>query len=243
MRLIKLIGFCVILGSMHQTVNAQKDEFGVWTSIHVKKKLGKGWTVFAEGEYRTRDNLKTTDRWAGGVGADYRLFPFLKIGGGYTYLYCNHPEEVTKKGNIIPAYWSRRHRTNVSLTGRVAWNRFTFSLRERWQYTYRPEQYVPKYDDDGVTPKDDELVKGKGKNVLRSRLQAEYNIARCRFTPFASCELYHGSGGLDKTRWTAGSEYKINKRNVLEVYYRYQNKHDDDETNGHVLGIGYTIKF
>ena len=37
--------------------------------------------------------------------------------------------------------------------------------------------------------------------------------------------------------------YKINKKNSLDFFYRYQNHADDDETNGHVVGAGYTFKF
>ena len=222
---------------------AQSDDFGVWTSLAAKKKLSKAWTLSAEGEYRTRDGLSATERWAASLGATYRVASWLKADAGYTYIYSNHESEVTKKGNIIPAYWYSRHRLTASLTGSLDLGRFALSLRERWQYTYRPECSVPKYDGDDGSQKADEVVKGKGKNVLRSRLQAEYNIAKCRFTPFASCELYHSGDGLEKTRWTVGTEYKINKKNGVEVYYRYQNKNDDDEANGHVLGIGYTIKF
>ena len=39
-------------------------------------------------------------------------------------------------------YWGVRHRFNVSLTGSWKINRLELSLRERWQYTYRPEYTV-----------------------------------------------------------------------------------------------------
>ena len=239
-----IIGLCVMACLMPSVAVAQSDDFGVWTSLSAKKKLAKGVNLSAEAEYRTRDGLKNSERWAGNIGVDVRLLPWLKADAGYTYIYQNNPTETTKKGNIVPSYWYSRHRVTASLTGSVKWNRLEFSLRERWQYTYRPEKTVPKFDDDGVTPKDDEVVKGKGKNVLRSRLQVEYNIAKkCPFTPFASCELYHSGDGLDKTRWTVGTEYKISKKHTVEVYYRYQNRADEDEADNHVLGLGYTFKF
>ena len=135
---------------------------------------------------------------------------------------------------------------HLSLTGKLNWQRFEFSLRERYQYTYRTSQLVSKYDGDDGSQKADEEITGKGKNVLRSRLQAEWNIKKSRFAPYASCELYHSmsdSWALDKTRWTLGTGYKINKKNSLDFFYRYQNHADDDETNGHVVGAGYTFKF
>lgn len=69
-------------------------------------------------------------------------------------------------------------------------------------------------------------MKGKGKNVLRSRLQATYNIPKCSLTPYASCELTHllnDKGAIDKTRWTLGVEWKLSKHHGLDFYYLYQN--------------------
>lgn len=225
------------------TAKAQSDDWGVWTTVTVEKKLTKKWSVNAEGEYRTRDGVSATERWSGAIGTDYKFFKWLKADIGYTYIHSRQPGETTKKGNIIPGHWLPRHRFNASITGSIEWNRFKFSLRERWQYTYRPQQYVEKYDKDDGTRKNDELVKAKAEHMVRSRLQIEYDIAKCDFTPYVSCELYHNSYGIDKTRWTAGTEYKINKKHSVEAYYRYQDKADDDESNGHVIGVGYKFKF
>lgn len=224
-------------------IQAEDDDFGVWTTVTAEKKIDKKWSATVEGEYRTHDGVSTTDRWSAGISAEYKITKWLKADAGYSFLHSYKEEEVTKKGNIVLDYWQPRHRVNVSLTGSLEWKRFKFSLRERWQYTYRPQKFVEKYASDGVTRMDDEQVKGKAEHMMRSRLQVEYDIAKCPLTPYASCELYHNLDGIDKTRWTVGTEYKINKKHAVEVCYRYQNKADEDETNGHVLGIGYKFKF
>ena len=160
------------------------------------------------------------------------MFRWLKASAGYTFIHYYHPMEVTKKGNYIPEYWQPKHRVNLSLTGKVDWRRFTFSLRERWQYTYRPSQSVPKFDGDDGSVKNDEYISGKGKNVLRSRLQVEYNIRKCAFTPYTSCELSYSLneiGAFEKLRWTLGTEWKLSKKHALDFYYLYQNKADDDD--------------
>ncbi len=78
-------------------------------------------------------------------------------------------------------------------------------------------------------------------------LQAEWNIKEISFCTL--CFLWNYiipcpiDWALDKTRWTLGTGYKINKKNSLDFFYRYQNHADDDETNGHVVGAGYTFKF
>ena len=225
---------------------APKDDLGIWTSVELEKKIFRDFDVSLEGEFRSRDKLTEVARWSGTAGMVYRITNWLKAAGGYTYIHYNHPSEITGKGNIITEYWQPKHRFHLQLTGKVSLSRFTFSLRERWQYTDRPSQSVSKFDGDDGSPKNDEYVRGKGKNVLRSRLQTSYNIPKCNFTPYASCELTHllyDKGAIDKTRWTLGTEWKLSKHHRLDFYYLYQNHADDDEANGHVIGAGYTFKF
>lgn len=226
-------------------VRAQSDDFGIWTSAEVKKKLFPGFDASIEGEFRTRDGLKKMERWAGTASVAYRFSPYVKADAGYTFIYSRQPGELTKKGNLIPAYWSPRHRLSLSLTGSYTWQRVEFSLRERYQFTRRTAQSVPKYDGEDGSRKADEEINAKSKNVLRSRLQAEWNIRKSPFKPYASCELYHSmtdDWALDKVRWTIGTGYKINKKHSVDIFYRYQDHSDDDEANGHILGVGYKLK-
>ncbi len=242
-RLLIILAVCL---NIPMGMKAQSDEFGIWTSAEVEKRLFKGFDVFLEGEFRTRDGFGEVERWAATAGASYRITSYLKADASYTFI-RSHPEErTTAKGNYIPSYWQSRHRISVSLTGTLKWNRLKFSLRERYQFTHRMSQYVAKYDSDRTTSKDDEEISSKSKNVLRSRLQVAWDIKKSAFEPYASCELYNDMSdgwSLVKTRWTAGTEYKINKKHVLDFFYRYQNKADDDEANGHAIGIGYKYKF
>lgn len=238
-RLFSLLGIACLLPT---AAKAQS----LWTSIELDKNLSSKIGVYAEGEYRTYDQFNGTDRWAGTVGMNYKALPFLKMSAGYTGIYQRVKTEITKKGNIVLSYWQPKHRAFFSLTGSYKIGRFELSLRERYQYTYRPNQYVTKYDSDGVTRKADEEVKTKNSHSLRSRLEVEYNIRKCKFTPYASCELYNSltdGFATEKTRWTIGSSYKINKKNSVNLYYRYINESDDDEDGGHIIGIGYKHKF
>ena len=50
--------------------------------------------------------------------------------------------------------------------------------------------------------------------------------------------------GLDKIGFILGTKYKINNKNSLDLYYKYVNfDEDEDETNSHIIGIGYSHKF
>lgn len=245
MKKIILFTACICL-QLCTGLQAQSDGFGIWSSTEVKKKIIPGLDASLEGEFRTRDGVKDVERWAVSPSLSYRLFPFLNASLGYSYINKRVEAETTKKGNYIPAYWSPRHRFSASLTGSCTWNRLEFSLRERFQFTRRTALSVPKYDGDDGSRKADEIISAKSKNMLRSRLQVAWNLRKSPFTPYASCELYQNMNegwSVKKTRWTVGTEYKVNKKHSFDLYYRYQDHEDDDETNGHVLGIGYKFKF
>ena len=61
---------------------AQSDDFSVWTSVGVDKKINKKVSVGVEAELRTRDELKTVDRWSFGVDAAYKFSKRLKMSAG-----------------------------------------------------------------------------------------------------------------------------------------------------------------
>ena len=231
------------------TVGAQGDDFGMWYEIGAEKKLNKQWSVGLEGELRTRNNTRTLDRWSAGIAAEYKIIKGLKASVGYTFLSDNNREEFDLKSDGLrpnkwtPSYWGVRHRVNFSLQGSTAWGRLGVSLRERWQYTYRPEASGRKYDFDEEAWK---AVKGKGRNVLRSRLQVEYDIPHWKLDPTASVEMFNAGHGVDKMRYQVGVDYKYRKKHVFALTYRYQTVNDDDddnEANSHLIGLSYKFKF
>lgn len=248
-----LVVVCVALTMLHVAPtpsSAQKDDFGVWIDASVEKKLSKKWSISGELDYRTRNNSRTLSRWSSvGIGAEYKILKHLKASAGYMLLFDNNAEELDMKSDNLtpnkwtPSYWSMRHRTNVSLTGSASIGRLGISLRERWQYTYRPAAEGKRYDIDEDTWKD---IKGKGKNVLRSRLQLDYDIAHWKFDPYVNAEMFTAKGGIQKMRYTAGIDYKLQKQHVFSLSYKYQkveNDDDDMENSSHILGLSYKYKF
>ena len=237
----------VLLFTALMPTGLQADDSGLILSAEASRKIRKGLNVSIEAEFRSRNDFRTAERVSLGASVSYKLLPWLKASGGYNLLFDNNREEITYNddmsyNNWRPSYWGVRHRFNVSLTASYKVRRVEFSLRERWQYTYRPEKMIDNFDfDEGEW--EDHKVRGKGKNVLRSRLQAEWDIPRCKFDPFASVE-FHQSKYLDKTRFIVGVDHTIKKTHDFKLYYRYQltGSHSSDP-NIHMLGLGYTYKF
>ena len=223
-------------------VKAEGDDFGIWTEVDVEKKVSKKLSLEGGLEMRTRDNVKTVDRWSGSVGASYKLTDWLKASAGYTLLYDNN-EKWNDKQTKVANFWGTRHRFNVSLTGSVDFGNLSVSLRERWQYTYRPEKTVERTKvSNGKV--EDKTYNGKGKNVWRNRLQLKYKVTSM-WRPYANGETYVAGSGLEKYRLSAGTEIRLSKKHSFDVQYMFQKScsDDDDEGNRHILGVGYTFKF
>lgn len=255
-----LMGWCLIICPLSYS-SAQSDDFGLDFSVEAEKKIDKQWSVSLEGEFRRRDDAKTNDRWSIGLGVDYKIAKWVKASAGYSLLYDNtkrisySDQEDVDDGDFdevgLPKkcaqYWAPRHRFNVSLTfDKKLFGDFRFSLRERWQYTWRPEHTVSErwsYLDEAYDGKA-KTYGGSGKNVLRSRLQVEYDKKGLSLTPYANVEFWN-AWKLQKTRYTVGLDWKLSKQHAVGAFYYYQKVNDDDdlEPNRHLLGVSYKFKF
>ncbi len=190
-------------------------------------KLGKMFGYSIGEELRMQNSFQTMERSSTSLGVDFKPFSFLKVGATYELMYQQY-----EKRNVWQ--WEWRQRAHLSLTGYCSPGRWNFSLRERLQSTFRESK-------NWENPK----------IYLRSRFQAEYDIRKSHFTPYASAEMYYTlfpskakDAGMNRWRFLGGCEYKLDKRNRLDFFYRYTlyTSDDRDDANGHFIGIAYTHK-
>lgn len=284
-----LLSAAIAMPSMAQLdLDDDVSNFGLWTSVGVEKKINKKWGVELEGELRTADALNDVSRYSVGISTDYKICSWLKADVGYILIAepQKKVEEFEFKEAVLidendldsdidytkyeykiePGYTRIRHRANVSLIGSMKLGRFKLSLRERWQYTYRPEKNIDKIEYDirylnsmewfqneylwqleSLDPQvKKKTIKSKHSNVLRSRLQVEYDIKGVPFEPYASVEVYNDLDGFNfkKMRYTIGGDYKINKQHSIGMYYRFQDFFGEEkDESSHILGLGYKFKF
>lgn len=216
----------------------------------ITKKLPANFSVGAGVEYRSQDWFSNTNQWSVEVSGSYKPIKPVKIGIVYKFIQSRESETYE-----LPAYWETKHRASIGITGEWKPVRgLSLSLRERYQYTYRQSVTVPYFDvSDG-----NKTVSAKSKHVMRTRVMAEYKpYKKCRFTPYVSFELYSLVGDInhtkdtrkatkfcDKYRATAGSDFRINKKNSLSLFYRYTYNTDiDDNDCQHTIGLTYSFKF
>ena len=253
-----VIVLSIIIYHLSFSVSARaQSEGGLIVGVEAEKKLTSDLSVSLGGDFRSRNDFKTADRWSGSLGLDYKLTKWLKADAAYTLLYDNYREKIATK-YWRPSYWGIRHRVSASLTAdtKLPGTNLKLSLRERWQYTYRPEGDTDRYyfsdygsstwhGTDGWEPQT-RVRDGKAKNQLRSRFEVEYDKKRATLKPFASVEFYN-SWGIEKIRYTLGTSLKLSKQHSFELYYRFQDQRHVDENDYdpdmHYLGVGYKIKF
>jgi hypothetical protein len=249
MRTSKIVA-TVLLAAVCLPLSAQS-EAGLIVGAEAEKKMNKKLSIGIEAEMRTRNNLKTMDRWKFGIGAEYKLTDWLKANAGYNLLNQNFREDYSYKssGDLnkwSPSYWGIKHRVYASLTGSYKFsNNIKLSLRERWQYTYRPEKTIQRWDYDDEEW-EDKVRSSYGENQLRSRFEISYDKKNALLAPYASMELYN-SWGIEKVRYTIGTDIRLNKQHSLGLFYRFQDMKnvdaDDYDPNMHYIGLGYKFKF
>ena len=229
-----LVSFLIIAPAL----NAQNESYGSWTSIGVEKEYKK-WYFGAETELRTIYYTRLIERWSLGVNADYNIFKQLKVGVGYQLINSLVYDE-TKPDRYVKNYFFR-NRFNVSATGKIKINDFTVNLRERVQLTKKGErlQTDGSIDDYKINP---ELT-------WRNRLQIAYNIPNFKITPSFSVESFYTlnnpeGNNFDNLRYLLAFDYKLNKRNTVELYGVINSSlTSEDATGKYILGVSYTHKF
>lgn len=214
--------------------------------------VGGKVTVKWSEQLRLNDGFGSVDKVVSSLGLGYKPLPYLRLGAEYAFVNDRDIEDG----------WGIRHRLNLDVAGMYRAGRVKLSLRERVRLRFRSDS-VNRFE------KPDPFV------TLRSRLKAAYDIRHSRWEPYAYVELYTTLNApapvgnfktdafshdnyLSRVRVALGTEYKINRRNRLDIYYmihfdreyraRYRaNKGDMKEWSlmkqcNHVFGIDYNFK-
>lgn len=196
----------------------------------------------------------------------------LKASAGFEYIRQAKPleEEYTKKGNlkVTSSRKFNRTRTSVGIGASFKPNkRWTFSLKETVQYNHyaahsatilkfdkkmKDGEIYYNYDEnarwgenfDNADDLEDKDYTAKDRFVLRNKLTVKYDIKHSIFSPYASVDYGCGLNySTNKWKYSVGTEIAFSKKHNMDVFYRYQTEDDDDEPNGHIIGVGYILKF
>ena len=223
--LLQMVAFALLILSP-KLMSAHNNDFGIRFGAEISKKLTKKMELQFEEEIRLNKNGSAFDRSMTTLGGSYNLNKTFKTGLFYTFIYANNQDD---------GYYESRHRFGGWVQASHKINRFKFTLREKFQNTYRDEdlgnfKYNPKM-------------------YLRSKLELSYDIKKLPLKPYFSAEMHYqlnnpSGNDIDKWRYTAGAEYSINKKFSLDIFFRYDKEQNvKSPVNTSVLGIMAKYRF
>lgn len=240
---------------LHQTDNFRTTDrwsIGISLSKRLYRNAAKTFNVKAAVGYKF---LSVYNGWSTKFKGDSTLI----IADGMEPLFYK------KRGydfNYYDTYTQLRHRLTASVQASYELGQFKFSLREMYQYTYADSTDYTVYRYRYASQEKDWTKKGYTKvpsenyylrtdidgkaascsNVLRSRINIDYNIPHWKYDPFISYELFNNIDNgfkAEKSRITAGVDFSFKKKHDFEVAYMWQNQHDDDEPAGSFICLSY----
>lgn len=114
--------------------------FGARATVEADAKLASGLHLSAHEEFRWYSSGEDILRFYSGIGLEYKVLPFLKVGAEYEYINrLKHLTDTKKDGTVVEEdEWSVRHRGNFFLTGTWKTPSWQFGLKETFRMTYRP---------------------------------------------------------------------------------------------------------
>ena len=246
-----LLTLAVLLPSaaFAQTTYDDGLSFGARATVEADAKLAKGLHLSAHEQLRYYADSEDILRFHSGIGLEYKVLPFLKVGAEYELI--NRYKNETDKDGKIYQEWSNRHRGNFFLTGTLKTTDWQFSLKETLRLTHRPGEM-------------NTLQAPRNALALKSKVSAKY-LGWGKFVPYAGFEVrnalndaaYKGEydeyakenkdkyrneqflgythAYVNRYRAELGVTYKFNKRHALEFYLlgdHYKEKSIDTNREG-----------
>ncbi len=221
--ILLFLGFC-LAGS----VSAQ-DGPSTWIELEFSKKIIKDLKVEINPELRMYGGFEM-DSYIFEGGLSYKIHKYLSVGGYYRY------ENEYKYKNSTGEYKGQEASNRLAFDAKSGFELDRFNLSFRIRYTNGGD--YDQTTDDKVS-------------YFRYRVKVDYDIKGSKFVPFASVELLHDLiyKEIDRTRYTAGLNYPINKHHEVGLFYRLQDYYETKDKPGeqkksmNIIGIGYSLSF
>jgi hypothetical protein len=216
----KTISLAVILmaffsSALHAQDSTTVRDFELWTGISVNKSFLEDKLAFSlSQEFRFDENALHMNNYFTELGGSYEFIKGLELGVGYRFIRNNRNSGYANEQRFI---------TNLSYKHSLD----RFKLQYRFRYQRQDELGTSKDEGDYATSK------------YRFRVKATYNIKNWKLDPYISVEGFYAQetntynyietitetekvAGLEKLRFTLGTNYKINKLIEVGAFYRIE---------------------
>lgn len=229
-------------------VSLQAQDMGFGVELEGSYKITKPLEASFDCEIRTQEGLSDMERISFGAGLDYKVGSGVKVELGYVVMAKLDLAHDSKKYHYVDD-WGARQRAFAGVSFSTMWGKHVkVSIRERYQYTYTAPANLERYYLSDLEHRASDKVEEAGhEHLLRSRVQLDFIIRKkCPWTPYLSLEnlndLSHHLRN-DQTRYTLGTDYKLDKHNKLGLAYRFKDKSNTDEAKGHLITISFSHAF
>lgn len=214
-----------------------KDEFNYYTRLTAEVDYGitRSLGVHASEELRLNERFGFARTYTE-AGLSYKPLDWLKMSLDYYAIGVQKKDEILDELGEISGYnnyvdW--RHRAAFAITGTYKLGGWRFSLRERWQGTYRMKDV-------------NTFQTARFLMALRTRLKISYKFYNVPLEPFVSCDMrvalnapkwseeatdavnfasakYLGAKDvfIDRWRTEAGVEWQILRNHFMQFYFTY----------------------
>lgn len=206
------------------TISFSQDDFGIWYSVAAEKKLVKNLGLDLDANVRTFNNASKIEEAFFDIGLSYKLNKYLSAGVSYRFTEFKENDDL----------FHPRHKWFADIRGKLPLGDFDLSARFRFQQRYKT--YFEDAND------------RESKEVGRVKLKMSYNIPSFPVNPYISTELFFpmfrpSERTIEKNRFMAGIEYKISKKNSLELEYMFQRDYFPHISDINVVSVCYNLKF
>ena len=223
-RLLLILPFFLLA----RPANAQSQDFGSWMTFSVNKGIVGKLEFNFDQELRLRNNLTDVNLLYTNLGLSYKFTKWFRFAAVYRFI-DKHKET---------GEWGLRNRFYADFIFKVKPGKFTLGYRARFQEEFRGYGYASDY--------------GKVPEVfMRNLFKVSYKL-NDRFSPYAGAELRwqlqnpripYGDG-FDRTRFFAGTDYEISKKQTAGAYFLLQKEWNvSDPQTLYILGLEYSLSF
>lgn len=233
------------------TAFGQTFSTGGRASVGVDYKIKKGLHIEAEEEVRAADSFAGLGSLRTTLGVSYKPLSFLKVGVGYTLI---NPYKINKElsdDSYYTGFWAPRHRLTADVTGTLKAGLFSFSLRERLQFTHNADDNLNVYQStrNALALKSRIGVKYKGFQYVTPSLSFEARAAlndpwgtvsgSAQTTSNSKREYYaythtgYTHAYFNRLRLNLGADIEPNKHHTITPYVMFDYLMDYEiDTNG-----------
>jgi Protein of unknown function (DUF2490) len=208
--------------------NAQNNDFGVWTTLSIDKKINNKFGANLTEEFRFFQNAQRLNLTYTNLGVNYKINKSIKIAFVYRFIQKYRDEN----------YFSWRHRIYFDAQLKQKYYPFTFVYRARIQSQIR-DYYTSE---EGKIPE----------RYWRNKFDVRYELGK-RFLPYVAAEFRYqfkndrnleANNKFNRGRYYLGCQFQYTENKTFDIFFMHQREFNvNNPERNFIAGIEYDFSF